>query len=388
MGALKDNIDHYMKLKGKKKYSDLLRDIAKELGIPRGEVYEFARKEKSNFSKMLKDERPLKYEFIIPLEKIFGVSLARLLEEEAYKLPVEKENVPFIKGFRYYAYLDDPKLYREEFDRLLAKDGKSILTKPDEFGKYFLDYVVEYHAVNGVRYLYDEYGITLKWQFNEFEFQNDSGTAWVAFDNYVEFARLVASMNDTELFNNIFDSYNMFVALGHYGREKAVSIQSGCEGEYERHESIIFCQSDYLEIVLDNEGLFQSIFKKRMYEYFPRTRGKKGEKADPVTYCLINPIVNNCLQQALKDLKKYRKQAIEILEFGIKHNKKIEVEGDGYTFYNECGALIQHEKIIDIVVCAVGEAGDEIEDNEIKALIEQLRQSKERFRKMGGNIWD
>ncbi len=156
MKNLKNNIDHYMNLKGIKKYSHLLVDIAHELGIKGQEAYEFARKEKSNFSKMLKGERPLKYEFIIPLEKIFGVSLARLTDEEAYKLPVEKTNVPFNKGFRYYAYLDDPELYKNEFNLLLAKDGKSILTQTDEFGKTFLDYVVEYHSVNGVRYLYEE----------------------------------------------------------------------------------------------------------------------------------------------------------------------------------------------------------------------------------------
>lgn len=52
--------------------------------------------------------------FVMPLEKIFGVSLARLLDEGAYKLPVEKDNVPFDKGFRYYAYADDPKLYTDK----------------------------------------------------------------------------------------------------------------------------------------------------------------------------------------------------------------------------------------------------------------------------------
>lgn len=166
MGILKDNIDHYMKLKGIGTYSELLFDIAKELGIKGEKIYEFVKKEKSNFSKMLKEERPLKYEFIIPLEKIFGVSLARLLDEDAYKLPTEKDNVPFDKGFRYYAYLDDPKLYEEEFDLIRTKDGKSILTQTDEFGKTFLDYVAEYHAVNGVRYLYNAYGIKLKWHWD------------------------------------------------------------------------------------------------------------------------------------------------------------------------------------------------------------------------------
>ena len=94
MGNLKNNIDHYMKLKGIKMYSHLLVNIAHELGIKGQDAYKFANKEKSNFSKMLKDERPLKYEFIIPLEKIFGVSLARLLDEDSYKLPTEKDNVP------------------------------------------------------------------------------------------------------------------------------------------------------------------------------------------------------------------------------------------------------------------------------------------------------
>ncbi|MEI3267346.1 MAG: hypothetical protein V8R85_09910 [Frisingicoccus sp.] len=97
MENLKSNIDHYMKLKGIRMYSHLLVDIAHRLKMKRQEVYEFVDKEKSNFSKMLKGERPLKYEFIIPLEKIFGVSLARLLEEDAYKLPIEKDNVPFDK---------------------------------------------------------------------------------------------------------------------------------------------------------------------------------------------------------------------------------------------------------------------------------------------------
>ena len=77
MGNLKDNIDHYMELKGIKMYSHLLMNIAHELGIKGQDAYDFANREKSNFSKMLTGKRPLKYEFIIPLEKIFGVSLAR-----------------------------------------------------------------------------------------------------------------------------------------------------------------------------------------------------------------------------------------------------------------------------------------------------------------------
>ena len=266
MKNLKNNIDHYMNLKGIKNYSRLLVNIAHELGIKGQDAYEFANKEKSNFSKTLKGERPLKYEFIIPLEKIFGVSLARLMDEEAYKLPIEKENVPFNKGFRYYAYLDDPQLYKNEFNLLLANDGKSIITQTDEFGKTFLDYVVEYHSVNGVRYLHEEYGIKLKGLYNHFEFRKDKGITWVDFQNSIEFARLVASINDTELFNSIYDSYNMFFACGYYD-------VGHC----------IFGQSDYLELILDNDDLFNSIFKEKPYVFELSNSAKRKKQVQSIT---------------------------------------------------------------------------------------------------------
>lgn len=360
MGNLKNNIDHHMKLKGIKMYSHLLVDIAHELGIKGQEAYIFAKREKSNFSKMLKEERPLKYDFIIPLEKIFGVSLARLLEEDAYKFPVEKDNVPFNKGFRYYAYLDDLKLYKEDFDLLLSKDGKSILTKTDEFEKTFLDYLVEYHSVNGVRYLHDEYGIKLKWYHNQFEFtKNNKGILWVHFENCIEFARLVASLNDVELFNDIYDSYNMFFTNGHYGPEDC-----------------IFCQSEYLEIMLDNDGLFHSIFETKPYELKLGSIGRRKKQVDSITYRSINPIINNCLRYALKYLDRYKHRAIDILRFGIDHNRRIAskiVFNDCYIC-NELGGLkdFKKEDYYDIVVFADVKVNDE----EIECLINQLPKFK------------
>lgn len=355
MENLKSNIDHYMELKGIKTYSRLLFEIALELGIERQEAYKFAGKEKSNFSKMLKGKRPLKYDFIIPLEKIFGISLARLLYEDAYKLPVEKENVPFNKGFRYYAYLDEPKLYKDEFDVLLANDGKSILTQTDEFGKTFLDYVVEYHSVNGVKYLHDEYGIKLKWHHNHFEFKKDKGITWIQFENCIEFARLVASMNNVELFNDIYDSYNMFFTNGHYATENC-----------------IFCQDEYLEIMLDNDDLFHSIFEIKPYELKLGSIDKRKKQVDSITYRSINPIINNCLRYALKHLDKYKHRAIDILKFGIKYNRRIasEIAFNDYYICNELGGLknFRNEDYYDIVIFV----DVEVNDDEIKPLINQL----------------
>lgn len=359
MNNLKNNIDHYMNLKGIKMYSHLLVDIAYELGIKGQEAYEFANKEKSNFSKMLKGERPLKYEFIIPLEKIFGVSLARLIDQDAYKLPVEKENVPFNKGFRYYAYLDDPQLYKNEFNLLLGKDGKTIITQTDEFGKTFLDYVVEYHSTNGVKYLHEEYGIKLKWFYNEFEFRKDKGITWIDFQNSIEFARLVASINDVELFNSIYDSYNMFFACGYYD-------VGNC----------IFCNDDYLELILDNEGIFKSIFEEKTYEFELSNSAKREKQIGAITYHSINPIINNCLNYALKHLDKYKKRAITILKFGIDYNRKkaANIDFDSCYICNELGALknFKDENYYELIIFAEIEANDD----EIKSLISQMPRFK------------
>ena len=110
---LQENIDRYMDLKGIKYYSELLYEIGKQLGKSKSEAREFANKEKSNFSKTLKGNRPLNHEFIIPLEIIFGVPLAKILNEQLYFVSVQKEDIPFLKSFRYYAYKDDYKLYDE-----------------------------------------------------------------------------------------------------------------------------------------------------------------------------------------------------------------------------------------------------------------------------------
>ena len=192
MQKLKETIDYHMQMKGIKKYSDLLVDIGKHLGFQKEkEINAFIRNEKSNFSKMLQGQRPLKYEFIIPLEMIFGVPLARVLNEDSYKLPVEKNSIPFDKGFRYYAYIDDYDLYIKEFDNKVDKMGKPIICNMDEFGKSFLEYIVEYGARNGVRYLYDVYGIRINGYFNDLTTCTKKAHHFpLPFNNVIGFARL------------------------------------------------------------------------------------------------------------------------------------------------------------------------------------------------------
>lgn len=352
MTALKNNIDHYMALKNIRMYTRLLADIARELGIKGQEANEFAEKEKANFSKMLNGKRPLKYEFIIPLEKIFGVSLARLMDEDAYKLPVDKKNVAFDKGFRYYASIDDPELYETEFDKILDTEGKTILKNSDEFGKTFLDYVVEYGAKNGVRYIYDNYKPRMRWSHNQFEFEKGKGITWLHMENAMPFVRLVANMDDAEMFYSIFDSYFMFFTNGHYGG-------STC----------LFYNEEYLELIMDNELLFKGLFEIKEY----RLELNKNE----ATYHSANPILNNCLKFALQHLPKYKKQAIEILKFGIKHNENIAKEHSISDCYlcNELGGIKDYRNN-DYYGFVIVASENDSTDKEIKDLIKKMPKFK------------
>ena len=100
-------------------------------------------------------------------------------------------------------------------------------------------------------------------------------------------------MNDAELFNDIYDSYNMFLSKGHYVSNDTV-----------------FCQSEYLEIMLDNDTLFSSIFEIRPYEYvLPGSRVKREKQVDSITYYSINPIINNCLRYSWEHWEKYKQRA-------------------------------------------------------------------------------
>lgn len=198
-----------------------------------------------------------------------------------------------------------------------------------------------------------------------FEFRKDSGITFINFKNCAEFARVVASMNDVELFNDIYDSYNMFLAQGHY-------VNDDC----------LFCQSEYIEIMLDNDDLFQSLFGTKTYEFTELgSRIKREKEVESITYSGINPLINNCLRYALKHLDKYRQRALEMLKFGIKHNTRIMANGniDTYRICNELGGLIElgRNNYFDCDVVDMAIFVDcEVEDKEINSLIKQLPKFK------------
>lgn len=349
----KEVVNYYKELKGIKYDSDLLRKIGIELGYNFNVIEAFVKSQKGNFSKIVKGIRTINKEYIIPLEKIFGVPIAKLVEPDAYTFLINKDNIPYLKGIKYYAYMDDMDLYKDELLKITDVRGTPIICNSDEFGKTFLDYVVEYNSINAIKFLYETFQIKLKW-YNNFFYINDKKYFNITLCNSIPLTKMIANMNDDKLFFNIYDTYNMFVTNGHYG---------GKSGVYE--------QDEFLKIILDNEHLFKDIFRRREYLHICTNLERRSKNLESYTINTINPIIIGCLRYAINNLEKYKDQAIRILDFAIMHNKKIiDKLGDSdYYIMNDLGGIFSRdENLIDLLIYCNSNCSDII----VKQLIEKL----------------
>ena len=306
---LKKNIDKYMDLNGYRFYYDLLTKIYRNLGMNQSEARKLATKEKSNFSKMLNGNRPLKYEYIIPLEEIFGVPLAKLLNEDLYKIDVNKENIPFLKSFRYFAHKDDPVLY-EELDKMTTPEGDDILNNSDEYQRCFMDYLIEYRAYNGLKYLINKHHLKFD-DFSNLYFIDDEPLHYSA-SLKLEIAKFIIDSNNPKTFSLVYNPFNYF--MKNYWFDKK-SIASD------------YVEDKFIEAILNNDKIFNLLFEEKTsnFEAINNRNGikiiNKNDEYPAVLY--INPLLNIVFDYCLNHLSSYKKQTKEIIEFGIKFNKRV-----------------------------------------------------------------
>ena len=348
---LKENIDHYMDLKGIKYYSDLLIKIGRHMGKSRDEAETFAAQQKANFSKMLKGERPLNHDYYIPLEEIFGVPMAKLLKKGTYPENVDKDDIPFLWGFRYYAYKDDAVLY-EELDKMTTPGGDEIIFNSDEYDRFFIDYLIEYRSYNGIRYLTEKRGFRYEASGNRYVC-DESMAVFASLPT--EIAKLVIEYDAPDLFGKIYDPFAADIPYPW--------INNRCE----------YKEDEFLEALTFSNRIFASIFEERTYPFDELNKGvypKDGIKED---IRILNPLVNLCLDYCLKHLDKHENQAKEILEFGKTYNRGV-LEKVRYPLeechINERGYLTYRNS--PLLGTLVHTDISEVEDKKIQALILKL----------------
>lgn len=348
------NIDKYMDLKGIKYYSNLLIMIGKKMGMNQQQAMEFSKKEKSNFSKMLKGERPLKIEYVAPIEEILGVPLAKIINEKNYNVSINKDDIPFIKGFRYYAYYDELNLY-DELDELVDINGEYFLNNSDEFNRFFLDYLIEYKAYNGLRFLVEKHNFHST-GFNGNNYINDEN--YFAFSSrIIEIAKFVINSNDVELFNKVYDVKDYAEYLLKY---------------HIKGESCLYNNKEFIETIVNNSNIYDMLFKNVSLEFKTINKYVSNFEKDTSQINVVNPLINFVLDYCLEHIEKYKKQAKEILKFAIRHisdvSKNLLIQSN--CFLDERGSVKDRSNAIiaNIIFTNVKKTSC----NEINILLEKL----------------
>ena len=297
----KKNLRKYMINSRIKTDNELLQKIASLINEP--EPLKYADKERGNFSNMINGKRTLKVEYIIPLEKIFGVTLAQLINEEDYAEP-DKKDFPYIKGINYYAHKDDMKLYETEFLSLIREHGKcALLFNIDEFENTFLDYVVKYNSINAIKFLAKNFHFRAHPYNSSFFIIEDQGVSTILVYPQERIAELLLKNNLYALFYRVF-------YIEEYFLETTQSLEE------------LVKKPHILELFLKKEQFYKSIFDITPIKFDKLNRQSNYMNINYDVVDCINPIINYCLNYALGYVSEYEPQIKEMLNFGINYNEQ------------------------------------------------------------------
>lgn len=271
-------------------YKDLLIEIYRRLGDK--SAYDKAEREKGNFTKMLNGERELNSKYYVPLEQIFDIRIADLLSADSNLKPSYRN-----RGLRYTAATNS----YEEFATLAAEtsDGNhSVMFYTDEYSKGIFDYIIEFRAENGIRYLVNECSLRYECLRTSL-FSPDNTYCFCYGENIEKIADVLFEADDGETFTQLFYAYDM---LTNY---------------YYEDQRQIYGKEAFIKKILDSNDIFSKYLAKEKYSLSDINHGLQNDERSGV---FINPILNKLLELAFEDPKKYEKKIIAILDYGIESN--------------------------------------------------------------------
>ena len=289
--SLKDRIDNLNRKCDIGSYVELLTRIYRKLDYPNPQ--EKALKEKSNFSQMLMEKRPIKKEFYIPMEQIYHVSMNYIL----YGKGTGKVNYKN-GGLRYTASTNDYKMFELLGTETYGEDSLVIFNS-DEYNKTIFDYIVEFDATEGLRYLADKYSI--KYVLFQNSITSNVFQCFCTGETLEKIFEMVVSKDEASIYNSVFDSYQL---LSNYYGDNSIYHNRNC-----------------LTKILDSEKIFESILTTKEFPLNVINIGLQLE--DDKKSLFMNPLVNMLFALALEDPSKYKDKIEKIINFGISKNKEI-----------------------------------------------------------------
>lgn len=293
---LREKIDRLMKNAKIATYKELLRRIYKQLG--EDSAYEKAERDKGNFTKMLNGERELNSKYYVPIERIFDIRIADLLSDDAHIKPSFRN-----RGLRYTAATNT----YEEFGNLAAETNEgnhSVIFCTDEYNKSIFDYIIEFRATNGIKYLVDVFSLRYDCLRTSF-FSPDNQNCFCCGENIDKIADVLFEADDGDTFTKLFYAFDTL-------------------SNYYDDQRQIYGRESFIKQILDSTNIFNKYLMKQEVALSAINHGlQNNNHVGNHIGVFINPILNKLLELAFDDPRKYADKITAILNYGIENNPKV-----------------------------------------------------------------
>lgn len=256
----------------------LLRKMSKYINTDNAiSSYEWADKNKANFSKMVKGDRPFPQDYIIALENVLRTSIAYLFDgEESVSVPTYRNS-----GIRYAAFVGTRQSY-EELEKETTRNGESVLFNSDEYNKMLVDYIIEYQSIQGIIFLYEKYGLYFNAINNMFDL-SESHHFYVS--NYETAPYLIADLicknNEGKLFKDIFNGFQL---LNCYIDDRCVLLKD-----------------KFLDSILKSKNVVKALQEAYSIKFTDVNRGLWLSEEDVQEGLFANPILQKLLERAVEE---------------------------------------------------------------------------------------
>ena len=218
----KEKFLQVIKEKGYNSIVDLMIPVESLILGSKQKGYEKATTCKNYYSMIEGTSRDFPREYIIALEKVLDMKFIDMINPFLDTKPKLKYD-----SLRTIAFANDYDKTKEF--ALVTSNDDYIIYNSDEYNKFFMDYVLEYSAINCLRYIVEEDDIKL--QFNNMLMSKNNRflSSRDLKQLPIDVANLIYKYDDVDLFNRIFNPFEA-IRFQYYDNETLFDNENFAKG--------------------------------------------------------------------------------------------------------------------------------------------------------------
>jgi len=324
----KDKFLSVMKSKGYNHITDLMIEVESVRLGSKSKGREVATKCK-NYSNMISqsNNKDFSRDYIIALEKVLDMKYIEMIDPNYNSTPTIKYDT-----FKSIAYENN---YQKTKDFILKHSAKEpIIHRTDEFGFYFIDYIIEYASINCLKFLVE---------FEDFTHVWSGHSSYYYTKNHEELdynlIKLIAKHEDVELLTKLYDPFRN-IAQAKFDHKN------------------IYEEEEFIKPILESKKIINKLFEIRELDILKVNHGLCNFNFEKGLFA--NMLINGILKLAMREPEKYNDIIELILEESYKLNEKIvnyfkikeeqfKIDDKGFIIYDSrivVGQVVRYNNII------------------------------------------